>query len=242
MAGFMDMVEKVIDDSDIIIMVIDARDIKGTSNQELEEYIRSEGKKLLYVINKCDLVSKVDQGKLKMEDSVQVSATKHWGNMRLLRKLKEMTRGEAATIGIVGYPNTGKSTLINSLKGKHSAPTSPNSGYTKHIQRLKIGEGLYILDTPGVFSKTGESDLDHMLIGAKDGAKLIDPEQIVVQFIGELKGKVEKHYGVEKHDDPYATLAEIALKKKFLKKAGLPDTIRASRQIIKDWQKRREDW
>jgi ribosome biogenesis GTPase A len=242
MAGYMDLVERVIDGSDVILMVVDARDIKRSSNRELEELIKSKGKKLLYVVNKCDLITKVEQSKINLPCSVQVSATKHWGNMRLLKKIKELTRGEAATIGVVGYPNTGKSTLINALKGKHSAPTSAHSGFTRHMQRLKIGDGLYLFDTPGVFSESGESDLDHMLIGAKDGECLKDPEQIVVQFIGELNGKVESHYDVAKHKDPYETLEEIAIKKKFLKKGGLPDTVRASRQVIKEWQRRKTAW
>jgi len=242
MAGYMELVERVINGSDIILMVIDARDIKGTMNRELEGMIESKNKKLLYVINKCDLISEAEQSKIKLKNSIQVSATRHWGNMRLLRKIKALAQGEKAIIGIVGYPNTGKSTLINSLKGKRSAPTSPKSGYTKHIQKLKIDEGLYVLDTPGVFSKSGESDLDHMLIGAKDAQKLLDTEKIVAQFILEMKGKVEKHYGVKESKDPYETLEEIALVKKLLKKGGLPDTMRASRQIIKEWQARKEVW
>jgi len=242
MAGYLDMVEEVIGGSDIILMVVDARDIERSSNKEIEEIVKSKGKKLLYVINKCDLLTKEEQSKIKLSDSVQVSATKHWGNMRLLRKLKEMTLGEEATIGVVGYPNTGKSTLINALKGKHSALTSAHSGFTRHIQKLKIGDKLYLLDTPGVFSEGGESDLDHMLIGAKDAECLKDPEKIVAQFILEMNGVVEKHYGVSVNEDPYETLGLIALKKNLLKKGGKPDTTRASRQIVKEWQRRKGNW
>jgi ribosome biogenesis GTPase A len=242
MAGYMHMVERVINGSDIVLMVVDARDIKKSINKEVEEIIKSKDKKLLYVINKCDLISKEEQSKIKMPDSIQVSATKHWGNMRLLRKIKALAQGKDAVVGVVGYPNTGKSTLINSLKGKRSAATSPRSGYTQHIQRLRIDDKIYLLDTPGVFSESGESELDHMIIGAKDAQKLQDPEKVAVQFILEMKGKVEKHYGVKKHKDPYETLEEIALEKNLLKKGGLPDTGRVSRKIIKDWQARKGDW
>lgn len=242
MVGYMDLAERVVNGSDILLIVVDARDVRKSISKELEEMIRTREKKFLYVINKCDLLTKEEQSKLRLNNSVEVSAKRHWGTMRLLRKIKEMSRGEDAIIGVVGYSNTGKSTLINALKGKHCASTSPRSGYTKHIQKLKIDDGLYLLDTPGVFLDSPDADLAYVIIGAKDPERLKEPEKIAVQFILEMKGSVEKHYSVARHRDPYKTIDEIALKKKFLKKGGLPDSTRASRQIIRDWQGRKGDW
>ena len=58
---------------------------------------------------------------------------------------------EKFKVGVLGYPNTGKSSIINALKGRASAPTSPVSGYTKGMQWIRASKRMYLLDPPGVF-------------------------------------------------------------------------------------------
>lgn len=236
MANYMDVVEKVINKSDIVLLVVDARRIQKSMNKELEEKIKKQKKKYLYVINKCDLLTKAEQKKISMRNSIQISAKEHWGTMRLLRKINDMAKGENAVIGIVGYPNTGKSTIINALKGRRSAGTSSESGFTKGMQKIRVTKNLMMFDTPGVFSLSSKA-IDHLIIGAKKIDKIKDPELAVMELIEELDGRIERYFGVRKNKDPEKTIEDIALKKHILKKGGVPDTIRMAKEILVLWQK-----
>jgi len=236
MADYMKVVEKVISKSDIVILVVDARRIEKSRNRDLVDKIRKMNKKYLYVINKCDLISNTAQKKISLNNSVQISAKKHWGTMRLLRKINEMAKGEKAVIGIVGYPNVGKSTIINALKGRRSARTSSESGFTKGMQKIRVTDKIMMFDTPGVFSHSSTA-IDHLVIGAKNIDKIKDPESAVIDLIEELNGKIERYFRVRKKEDAEETLEYIAKKKKILKKGGVPDTLRMAKEILILWQK-----
>jgi ribosome biogenesis GTPase A len=227
-----ELVNKVIDESDIILFVLDARQLHESINKTLEDIIIEKGKKYLYVINKCDLVSKSQLPRLSIANSVKVSAEKHLGTMRLLRKIMELSHGKETVVGVIGYPNTGKSTLINALKGRHSAPTSSIAGYTRGLQKIRVSQKLLLVDTPGIISYKESQDFNLHMIGAVDVNKIRDPEASVTAMIESLNGKIEKHFDVNKNEDPYETLEEIAVKRNLLKRGGIPDTIRAAKEII----------
>lgn len=237
MVSFDKIVNNVIYEADIILLIIDARRVKESINKKIEEQILSKKKKFMYIINKCDLITKEEQQKIKLDNSLQISATKHWGTMRLLQKIMLLGKGKDVVVGVVGYPNTGKSTVINALKGKHSAPTSSKSGYTKGLQKIRISRKIMLLDTPGVFSFDDKKEVKNLIIGAVDAEKLKDPEAGAMELIQALDGTIEKHYGVKKRKDFLKTLEEIAIKKKILKKGGVTDNARMGKQIIMMWQK-----
>ena len=76
-------------------------------------------------------------------------------------------------IGVIGYPNTGKSSIINLLIGRASAKTAPTSGCTRGIQKIKLTEDIFIIDTPGALpSKENvleKTDITKQVkIGARD--------------------------------------------------------------------------
>ncbi|PIN86476.1 hypothetical protein COV19_04240 [Candidatus Woesearchaeota archaeon CG10_big_fil_rev_8_21_14_0_10_44_13] len=237
MKDYTELVEKVINKADIILMVLDARKARESINTEAEARIKRKNKKLIYVINKCDLVPKNEIERLNLPNSVRISALRHLGTTILLRKINEIARGKDVVVGVVGFPNTGKSTLINALKGRKSAPTSPISGFTKGLQKLRVSERIMMIDTPGVLPEKRVKGAILVAIGAVDADKLKDPEYGAVQLMKTLKGKIERHYGVEPKDDPYGTLEDIALEKKIIKKGGVADTERMAREIVRKWQR-----
>jgi ribosome biogenesis GTPase A len=237
MVSYWKLVNEVIDDSDILLLIIDARNPDASRNMDIEKKIMQKGKKLLYVINKADLVDKKAIRDIKFRPCVIMSATKHIGNMNLLRMLSRLSKGKKVFIGVLGYPNTGKSSVINALKGRQSAPVSSTSGYTKAKQNIRVSKNIFLIDTPGVFPRSETDVVKHALIGAKDVHKIKDPEDVACKIIEELHGKVEEHFKVHMHDDSYETIEAIALKLKFLKKAGIADTMRAAKEIIMQLQK-----
>ncbi|SRR3989344_3175343 len=234
MANWRKIVDNVIYTSDIILLIIDARDTWVSRNRDLEYKIGQLGKKYIYVINKCDLLEEQDVRKIKMPNSIKISATLHSGTVRLLKKIIELSKGKEATVGVVGLPNTGKSSVINALKGRKSAPTSSISGFTKGLQKIRISKNIMMLDTPGVlpWGKRSSDDIELVAIGTRDAGKIKDADMAAALMIERFNGKIEEFFGVEKCEDTYDTLENIALKKKILKKGGEPDAVRMGRRII----------
>ncbi|MFH1510228.1 MAG: GTPase, partial [Candidatus Woesearchaeota archaeon] len=158
MKKYSQIVQGVLEKADIILIVLDARRPEASSNQDIVRRIGELGKKHIFVINKVDLLTREEQVRLDIPNSVEVCAQKHIGTIRLYRKIMELAKGEKSIVGVVGYPNTGKSTLINALKGRHSAPTSSVSGYTKGVQKIAVSDKLMLIDTPGVIEEGYDPD------------------------------------------------------------------------------------
>jgi ribosome biogenesis GTPase A len=157
-----DIAEKIIGNSEIIIEVLDARFVEDTRNLEVEERIKKANKKLIYVINKSDLLKKKDKTKVeKLKPNALVSCKDRTGIKNLRELIKRESKGikksddkfDKVTVGILGYPNTGKSSLINLLIGKSSAGVGSDAGFTKGLQKLKLSEEVLLLDSPGVIPK-----------------------------------------------------------------------------------------
>ena len=237
MAQFWKHVNKVIKEAEIIIEVLDARLIEESRNQELEDKIEKMGKTILYVINKSDLVGKKNVEKYKrfLKPCIFISSKDKQGTTILKKKILELSRGNAVTVGVVGYPNVGKSSLINSLSGRGAARTSTRSGFTKGVQKIRVDNKIMILDTPGVFPYKEKDQFKHGKTGAIDYSQLKDPEIVALKFIIENKDMIKKHYNLES-DDPEDILEEIAYKLKRLLKGNKPDLESTSRALLKDWQ------
>lgn len=242
-------VDKIIEQADIILEILDARFIDKTRNLEIEKKAKQLGKVLIYVLNKSDLidVKKIIQAKEleELKPYLFFSAKEREGSVTLRRLLKieaGKLNQDAVDIGIIGYPNTGKSSLINYLTGKSSAKTSSVAGYTKGIQKIKLSQGLYLMDTPGIIppgekGKWGKEYLvKHSQIGAITWDKTKDPDMVVFRLMQEYQGVLEKHYKIKAENDSEALIEELGRKLNYLKKGNKVDEQRTSKQILKDWQ------
>ncbi len=240
MANFWDIVKAVIAESDIMLMILDSRFPRETQNIEVEQKIRNANKVLIYVLNKCDLISKHEQKKAasKLSPSVFVSSTIKYGKTILRNKILQYSANRDVNVGVVGYPNTGKSSVINLLKGKTSAPVSSRSGYTTGLQKVRADNRILLIDSPGVIPFKENDKLKHMMIGTIDSSNPKDPEGFVHSIFKKYPGVLENHYSI-KGDDPDEKLEFLALKMNKLKKGGIPDGYSAAVMIMRDWQKGR---
>lgn len=240
MKSFWKIVNDVIGKSDILLEVLDARFIEETRNKELEDKITASGKKLVFVLNKCELAEKslLEKWKKQLNPAVFISSIKRYGITMLLHEIqKNAPKKEKVIVGVVGYPNTGKSSVINALKGKSSAPVSPQSGFTKAMQLIKITDKIYLLDTPGVYSYMEKGIQKHAMRASVDFTKIKDPEIAAAFIIEGNKDAISSHYLVKKKADAESMLEEIALKLNRLKKGGIPDAKAAAQALLKDWQR-----
>ncbi|MCF7861700.1 50S ribosome-binding GTPase [Candidatus Woesearchaeota archaeon] len=229
-------VNQVIREADVILLVIDARFPFETLNEEVEGKVKKEGKRLIYVLNKCDLAPEhsLYAFKKRHPNTVVMSTKERIGKSQLRSAI--LQSGEKTVVGVVGYPNTGKSSIINYMKGRSSAATSSMSGYTKGIQKVRADNKIMMLDTPGVipFREKGGKP-KHTTIGAIDSSKIKDPEGAVYKIIHDYPGSLEEYYEIE-CNDPEEILEKIAIKLNRYSKGHVPDTFTVSRIILRDWQ------
>ena len=240
------IVQDTIEHADIILEVLDARFISKTRNQEIEKTIKKEGKLIIYVFNKSDLV---DVNKIKRNIELEhlsphlffsSKVRKHSSNLRnLLKRESKKINKESINIGVIGYPNTGKSSLIKSLAMKSKIRISSESGYTKGAQKIKISDGLYLIDTPGIIPpEEKKSAMEEKLsqIGAIDWDKTKNPELAIHGLMRENPGVLEKNYKIEAEGDSEILIEELGKKLRFFRKKNLVDEIRTAKKILRDWQ------
>lgn len=236
---FWNIVNEVITNSDVVLEILDARLIDDTRNVDIENKIKELNKKLIHVVNKIDLVDiRTIKEKLKeLTNPVFISSIKRLGTTILKQKILQIGRKDRIVVGVVGYPNTGKSSVINILSGRKKAKTSSVSGTTKGIQKIRSSARLIFLDTPGVIPFEDKDIVKLTLIGSINVQSLKEPDLIARHLIEKLNGRVEQHYNVEMGSDSEKTLERIALKINRLKKGGIPDIMQTAKIILMDWQR-----
>jgi ribosome biogenesis GTPase A len=236
------IVRKVVREADVVLEVVDARDPMATRSRELERMAAEEGKKLVIVINKADLVPRevLEEWKRVLSreyPTIYVGARERLGTRFLWRIIKRVTDKRPVVVAVVGLPNVGKSTILNVLKGRHSVSTSPVPGWTKHATLARAATWLKVIDTPGVVPRGEEEEL--AVRGALRPESLEDPVPAALKLIEMLRRKepdfLKKYYGVDE-SDPLRALEELARRRNLLKKGGEPNVEEAARVLLRDWQ------
>ena len=150
---------------------------------------------------------------------------------------KEKKNTPAMTIiSIVGYPNVGKSSLINALRGKKVTSTSPKPGHTKKEKWIKLSETVRLSDTPGVIHQKEKPDI---LKGIVDLRALKDIGEDTTNLVSTLlshKNNLAELYKI-KESNPDVFIRELTKKRGNVLKGGELDIERACIQIINDWNR-----
>jgi ribosome biogenesis GTPase A len=249
------LAEKIIQMSDIILEILDARFINETRNPELEEMIKKQKKKIIYVFNKADLIN-IKKAKTEeiasLSPKVFVSCTTRKGIKELRNKIKITSyriekpvdkEFRKITVGVIGYPNTGKSSVINFLSGKSSTGVGADAGFTKSIQKIKLTSEIVLLDSPGVIPVREYSSSDASItksrntkVGARSYSQVKYPETVVADLMKEYPSLLDNFYNIESGGDSEILMEKLARKKGFLNKGNKIDEDKTARLILKDWQ------
>ncbi|NWT56028.1 GNL3 protein, partial [Erythrocercus mccallii] len=262
---------KVLEASDVVLEVLDARDPMGCRCPQLEQAVTCSGgnKKLLLVLNKIDLVPKDNIEKwlnyLKkefptvafksatmMKDKTMAQVTKrrarvdfsetsqYFGSKCLLRLLQEYgkTQDKAIQVGVVGFPNVGKSSIINSLKGKRACNVGLARGVTKSMQTVHLDKQTKMLDSPSIIADPSNSALALALRSiidpeGSDSADVLEGVNAIINHCS--KQQVMMHYNIPDFRDPEEFLSLLAQKRGMLKKGGVPDIENMAKLVLCDW-------
>lgn len=234
--GFWHAVRGVFAEAGIIMFVLDARMPDLSMNREIKEKIEEFHKESIMVFNKVDLITHEQRQKLQQQfpEALFVSGVKNRGMKELRTRLQILTKrlameGRSPKVGVVGYPNVGKSSIINALSRRARTATASYAGTTKGIQWVKTGT-LKILDSPGVIPfEDKEKKLG--ILGAKNPEKLKNPEKVAMEII-----KYAKAANISA-DEQYNILEEYGRKGGMLKKGGVVDMTKAALTMIREWNR-----
>lgn len=246
--GFWGVVNNCIKNADVIVMVIDARMPEETMNREVLKKAEMKGKKVLYLFNKTDLISSDVLDRIKSrytKGSFFVSIKKKRTLSVLKRELSSLASDleHPLRVALLGYPNVGKSSILNILVPGFKSKVSSVAGTTKKTGWVRSGNIRY-MDSPGVIPRS-DSKVKVGITASKDPGKIKDPEKVAANIVERIMSNdskiLEDFYGlkIDEHDSYYDVFHNIGKAKKMLQKGGEVDEDRTAVKIIKDWQEGR---
>lgn len=247
---------KVIDSSDVVVEVLDARDPEGTRCPRIEKYIKNEKqhKHLVLVLNKCDLIPTWATARwvrvLSREFptvAMHASITNPFGKGALISLLRQFGKlhsdRQSISVGFIGYPNVGKSSIINTLLAKRVCSVAPVPGETKVWQYVTLFKKIYLIDCPGVVYSNDDSETDIVLKGVVRVERLENADEHLPMVLERVKPEyIAKAYGVAGWTDAQDFLQKFCDTTGKLLKGGEADLVNSARKILQDWQRGRLPW
>ncbi|XP_067679887.1 nucleolar GTP-binding protein 2-like [Haliotis asinina] len=242
---------KVIDSSDVVVQVLDARDPLGTRCYQVEKYLKKEKahKNLIFVLNKVDLVPIWVTQKwvaiLSAEHptmAFHASITNPFGKGALINLLRQFGKlhidKKQISVGFIGYPNVGKSSIINTLKAKKVCKVAPIAGETKVWQYVTLMKRIFLVDCPGVVYPTGATQTEIVLKGVVRVENIRNPEDYIGAILERVKTEyINKTYKIDSWTGTEDFIEQIARKSGRLLKGGEPDISTMAKMILNDWQR-----
>lgn len=243
---------------DLVIELVDARVPMSSRNPDIDELGKNKAR--LILLNKSDLAEDkqndawVEYFKAKGFSVVKVNSKKGGGiksiqgviqeacKEKIERDRKRGILNRPVRAMVVGIPNVGKSTFINTLAGKACAKTGNKPGVTKGKQWIRLNKNVELLDTPGILWPKFEDQtvgLRLAFIGSiKD--EILNTEELAAEMIQFMKknyvGVLAEKYAIIEVDDPYQCLADIAKSRHCLLRGNELDTAKAATLLIDDFR------
>lgn len=165
--------------------------------------------------------------------------------IQLLRQFSSLhSDRKQVSVGFIGYPNTGKSSIINTLRKKKVCTVAPIPGETKVWQYITLMRRIYLIDCPGVVPPSQhDTEEDILLRGVVRVENVENPEQYIPAVLRRVQPKhLERTYGVKNVQDPIEFLSVLARKGGRLLKGGEPDLDGVAKMVISDFLRGKVPW
>lgn len=272
----------VVDHADVVLYVLDARDPEATRSRKVEQAVLlNPGKRLILVLNKVDLIptDALNQWLTFLKSSfptVPVKASPGTSSSSFNKNLTaQMTAGSllqalksfaaksnfkrSIIVGVIGYPNVGKSSIINALTNRHgnpakACPVGNQAGVTTAMREVKIDGLLKILDSPGIVfpEELGTKKLGQQaklaLLSAIPPKQINDPISAVNLLLKRLAKDEQMAAGLKQYYELPALpssdfeqfskhfLIHIARSSGRLGRGGVPNMEAAAMTVLNDWR------
>ncbi|XP_073174017.1 nucleolar GTP-binding protein 2 isoform X4 [Lepidochelys kempii] len=158
-----------------------------------------------------------------------------WGELYKLHTDKKQI-----SVGFIGYPNVGKSSVINTLRSKKVCNVAPIAGETKVWQYVTLMRRIFLIDCPGVVYPSEDSETDVVLKGVVQVEKIKSPEDHISAVLERAKPEyISKTYKIDTWKNAEDFLEKLAFRTGKLLKGGEPDMQTVSKMVLNDWQRGR---
>lgn len=243
---------------DLVIEIIDARVPLSSRNPDIDELGKNKAR--LIILNKSDLAdekkndawaawfqekgcftAKVNArsgaGMKKIQDTIQEACKE-----KIERDRKRGIMNRPVRAMVVGIPNAGKSTFINTLAGKACAKTGNKPGVTKGKQWIRLNKNIELLDTPGILWPKFEDQLVGLKLAVVGSIKdeLLQSEELAMWLIAYLRkeyaGLLTERYQIEEDGTDLEILERIAQSRGCRLKGNLPDYPKTAALIVEDFR------
>ncbi len=244
---------------DLIIELVDARIPRSSRNPDIDALGKQKAR--LVLLNKADLADAKQnplwENYFKEQGSFVVSVDSRSGaGMKAIQNAvaeacrekieRDRRRGilnRPVRAMVVGIPNVGKSTFINSFAGKACAKTGNKPGITKGKQWIRLNKNVELLDTPGILWPKFEDEITGKrlaMIGSMND-EILNREELAMDLIRTLQknyaGILEKKYNLtEMPAETFRVLEQIAVSRGCVQKGGQPDTRKAANMLLDDFR------
>ncbi|SFQ05252.1 ribosome biogenesis GTPase A [Lachnospiraceae bacterium XBB1006] len=243
---------------DLVIELIDARVPLSSRNPDIDDLAKNKSR--LILLNKSDLADKRklklwtayfeekgffvvtldarSRGGMKSIQNVIMEACKE----KIERDRKRGIKNRPVRAMVVGIPNVGKSTFINSFAGKAATKTGNKPGVTKGKQWIRLNKQVELLDTPGILWPKFEDQQVGMKLAMIGSIRneVLNVDEVALSLVSFLRtqyaGTLTQRYQVEETGENYEILMAIAKNRNILKKGGEPDYDKAAILILDEFR------
>ena len=244
---------------DLVIELVDARAPLASRNPDIDSLAAGKGRVIL--LNKADLASEKanaawityfeSQGFQVMKIDARAKATLKQLNALIQEACKEKIERDRrrgilnrpVRAMVVGIPNVGKSTFINSFAGKAAAKTGNKPGVTKGNQWIRLNKQVELLDTPRILWPKFEDQRVGLLLAflGSINDEILEKDELASELADYLRnitpGLLKERYGIEEDGKkPYELLDEIAAARACLTKGGVNDLTKAARLLLDEFR------
>lgn len=242
---------------DCVVYVLDCRAVRSCFNPQFDRMIH---KPIVYVLNKSDMVEascvKAWTERLSSGENIAIATVGTGSGCRktVLRAIDrvcaaKLERQRARGLNpylkamVIGVPNTGKSTIVNSLCGKVKADTGDRAGVTRTAKWVRVDGKLDVLDTPGtLYPKITDRRIgENLAVIGSIRDEVLDPEEKALALVARLNeidpAILEARFGQALDEE--SALETVARKRGYKLRGGEDDTERAAIALVDDFRKGR---